>query len=80
VHLFAERFRCTHVIGELKARHGLASRDPDRGATQLRRLRDLATASRLDSDFVEDFHAFVVQEVVRKHETLLRNIQRDNES
>ncbi len=28
VHLLAERFRCTDAIGELKARHGLESRDP----------------------------------------------------
>jgi monofunctional chorismate mutase len=30
VHMFAERFRCTHTVGKLKAQHGLPSRDPGR--------------------------------------------------
>jgi chorismate mutase len=68
VHLLAERFRCTHAIGELKARHGLASRDPKREVAQLRRLRSLASQSGLDPDFAEQLHALVVREVVANHE------------
>jgi chorismate mutase len=48
VHMFAERFRCTHAVGKLKAQHGLPSRDPGRGAEQLLRLRHLAKVSKLD--------------------------------
>jgi chorismate mutase len=70
VHLLAERFRCTHAIGELKARHGLASQDPERESAQLSRLRDLAARSGLDQDFVQKFHTFVVREVINRHEAL----------
>ncbi|MBB4366649.1 chorismate mutase [Bradyrhizobium sp. CIR18] len=68
VHLLAERFRCTHAIGELKARHGLASRDPKREVAQVRRLRSLASLSGLDPDFAQKLHALVVREVVVNHE------------
>jgi len=39
VHMLAERFRCTHTIGKLKAQHRLPSRDPGREAEQISRLR-----------------------------------------
>lgn len=68
VHLLAERFRCTHAIGELKARHGLVSRDPRREAAQLKRLRALAAQSGLDPEFTQKLHALVVREVVINHE------------
>jgi chorismate mutase len=35
VRMLAERFRCTHSIGELKAQYGLPARDPGREAEQL---------------------------------------------
>src|SRR5262245_40847566 len=70
VHLLAERFRCTHAIGELKARHGLVSRDPRREAAQLRRLRTLAAESGLDPDFIQKLHALVVREVIINHEAV----------
>ncbi|WP_063693721.1 chorismate mutase [Bradyrhizobium stylosanthis] len=70
VHLLAERFRCTHAIGELKARVGLASRDPKREVAQLRRLRSLASQSGLDPDFAQKLHALVVREVITNHEAV----------
>ncbi|MDI3560852.1 chorismate mutase [Bradyrhizobium sp. Arg816] len=70
VHLLAERFRCTDAIGELKARHGLESRDPRREAAQLKRLRFLAAQSGLDPDFTRKLHALVVREVVINHEAV----------
>ena len=57
VHLLAERFRCTDAIGNLKARQGLASRDPGREAAQLKRLRTLAAQSGLDPGFTAKLHA-----------------------
>jgi chorismate mutase len=72
VHMLAERFRCTDAIGELKAQYGLPSRDPGREAEQDSRLRHLATVSKLDPDFVEKFLAFVIREVVRRHELIPR--------
>lgn len=68
VHMLAERFRCTHEVGQLKARHGLPPADPDREAEQIGRLRHLAALSRLDPDFAERFLRFVVREVIRRHE------------
>jgi chorismate mutase len=70
VHLLAERFRCTHAIGELKARHGLVSQDPGREAAQLKRLRTLAAQSGLDPDFTQKLHALVVREVIANHEAV----------
>ena len=72
VHMLAERFRCTRAVGKLKAQHGLPSRDPGREAEQVSRLRHLAAVSNLDPDFAEKFLSFVVDEVVRQHETVPR--------
>jgi chorismate mutase len=72
VHMLAERFRYTHAVGKLKARHGLPSRDPGREAEQIRRQRHLAAVSKLDPDFAEKFLAFVTGEVIRHHESVRR--------
>jgi chorismate mutase len=72
VHRLAERFRCTDAIGELKDQYGLPSRDPGREAEQDSRLRHLATVSKLDPDFAQKFLAFVIREVVRRHELIPR--------
>jgi chorismate mutase len=52
VHMLAERFRYTHSVGKLKARHGLPSLDPGREAEQVSRLRHLAAVSKLDPDLL----------------------------
>ena len=41
--------------------------DPGREAEQIKRLRDLAAAAKLDPDFAEKFLNFIVQEVIRHH-------------
>jgi chorismate mutase len=73
VHLLAERFACTQQVGELKARHGLPPADPEREQRQITRLRALADDSRLDPEFAEKFLTFIVAEVVRHHEAILRD-------
>ena len=70
VHLLAERFKCTQRVGEFKATHGLPPADPAREAEQIKRLRELAVAAKLDPDFAEKFLAFIVQEVIRHHEAI----------
>ena len=75
VHMLAERFRCTHAVGKLKARHGLLSAIPGGEAEQVSRLRHLAAVSKLDPDFAEKFLSFVIHEVVRQHETVRRHHQ-----
>lgn len=73
VHLLAERFKCTQLVGELKARRGLPPADPAREAIQIARLRSLARTAKLDPDFAEKFLAFVIQEVIRHHEAIKRD-------
>jgi chorismate mutase len=72
VRLLAERFRCTDAIGKLKAQHDLPSPDPGRKAEQAARLRHHAAVGKLDPDFAEKFLAFVIHEVIRRHELLSR--------
>ena len=74
VHMLAERFRCTHAVGQIKARHGLSPRDPKREAEQVDRLRQLATTSKLDPDFAEKFLTLITREVVRRHELIPREV------
>ncbi|UZD63685.1 chorismate mutase [Brevibacterium sp. JSBI002] len=68
VHLLAERFKLTERVGELKADHGLPPADESREARQVARLRELAEESHLDPEFAEKFLAFIVAEVIRRHE------------
>ena len=72
IHMLSERFRCTQKIGLLKAEHYLPPADPAREAQQIDRLRQLASTAKLDPDFAEKFHAFVVSEVIRHHEAVPR--------
>jgi chorismate mutase len=72
IHMLAERFRCTQRVGLLKAEHHMPPADPAWEAQQIVRLRKLASAAKLDSDFAEKFHAFVVSEVIRHHEAVPR--------
>jgi chorismate mutase len=63
IHMLAERFRCIHAVGKLKARYGLPSRDPDRE----RRGSGVCAISRRSANsiwtFAEKFLAFVIREV-----------------
>jgi chorismate mutase len=70
VHMLAERFKCTKLVGRLKASHGLPAADPAREASQIARLRALANEAKLDPDFAEKFLAFIIQEVIRHHESI----------
>ena len=70
VHLLAERFKLTERVGELKAEHGLPPADESREARQVARLRILAEDSHLDPEFAEKFLAFIVAEVIRRHERI----------
>ena len=72
VRLLAERFRCTDAIGKLKAQHGLPSPHLRRKAEQVARLRLDAALGKFDPDFAEQFFAFVIDEIIRRHELLSR--------
>ncbi len=72
VHLLAERFKCTKAVGRFKAQAGLPPADPAREKIQVKRLRRLARAAKLDPAFAEKFLAFIVAEVIRHHEKIAR--------
>ena len=69
VYLLAERFKVTRCVGEYKATVGMPPADPEREALQVQRLRDLAENAGLDPLFSEKFLRFVIDEVIRHHET-----------
>ena len=71
IHMLAERFRCTQKVGVLKARQHAAA-DPVREAQQVTRLRQLASAAKLDPEFAEKFLAFVIRKVILHHEAARR--------
>jgi chorismate mutase len=73
VHMLAERFRSTQRIGLLKAEHNMPPADLAREAQQAVRLREMASAAKLDPDFVDKFLAFVVKEVIHQHEAVPRS-------
>lgn len=69
VFTLAERFKHTQSVGRLKATHGLPASDPVREEAQIARLTDLATQADLDPEFAKKFLAFVIQEVIKHHES-----------
>lgn len=70
IYILAERFRCTHKVGELKAVHNMPESDKNREAVQLTRLKEIAKRSGLDVDFMEEVMRKIIDEVVRRHEKL----------
>jgi chorismate mutase len=70
VYTLAERFKQTQAVGRLKAEHGLPPSDPNREATQMARLHELATEADLDPDLAKKFLTFIISEVIRHHEKL----------
>jgi chorismate mutase len=70
IHILAERFKLTKMVGVYKATHDLPPADPGREKVQVARLRKLAEEADLGPDFAEKFFAFIVKEVIRHHEAL----------
>ena len=69
VYTLGERFKHTQSVGRLKARHDLPPSDPSREAAQIARLEDLAERADLDPEFAKKFLRFVIDEVIRHHES-----------
>ena len=69
VFTLAERFKHTQAVGRLKAAHGLPPSDPTREGQQIARLTELSEKADLDPEFAQKFLAFIIQEVIKHHET-----------
>jgi chorismate mutase len=69
VFTLAERFKHTQAVGRLKAAHGLPPSDPTREGQQIARLVELSEKADLDPEFAQKFLAFIIQEVIKHHET-----------
>lgn len=69
VFMLAERFKITQAVGAYKATHDLPPADPGREERQIERLRGLARDADLDPEFSEKFLRFIIDEVIRHHET-----------
>lgn len=69
VHILAERFRITQAVGRHKAEHALPPADPAREERQIARLRALAVEAELDPEFSEKFIRFIIEEVIRHHQS-----------
>jgi chorismate mutase len=69
VFMLAERFKITQAVGRYKAEAGLPPADPAREAAQVARLRQLAESAKLDPEFSEKFLRFIIDEVIRHHQT-----------
>ena len=72
VYTLAERFKQTQAVGRLKAAHNLPPSDPAREAAQMRRLEDLSQEADLDPELAKKFLTFIISEVIRHHEKLLK--------
>ncbi len=70
VYLLAERFKVTQKVGAYKARTGLPPADSNRESQQIARLRRLAQDANLDPEFCEKFLRFIIDEVIRHHESM----------
>jgi chorismate mutase len=69
VFMLAERFKITQAVGEHKAKSGMPAADPGRETAQIARLRALAASARLDPEFSEKFLRFIIEEVIRHHQS-----------
>jgi chorismate mutase len=69
IHMLAERFKVTQAVGQYKADAGLPPSDPGREEAQIGRLRQLAADAGLDPEFSEKFLRFIIDEVIRHHQT-----------
>ena len=72
VHILAERFRITKAVGAYKAERALPASDPAREERQIARLRSLAIEAELDPEFTEKFLRFIIDEVIRHHQSARR--------
>ncbi|MGR3661382.1 MAG: chorismate mutase [Paracoccaceae bacterium] len=69
IYTLGERFKHTQAVGVLKAKHNLPPSDPVRENAQIERLEDLSRRAKLDPEFAKKFLGFIIEEVIRHHNT-----------
>tara|TARA_Y100001968_G_C18960752_1_gene527590 strand:+ start:79 stop:375 length:297 start_codon:yes stop_codon:yes gene_type:complete len=68
----AERFKHTQAVGQLKAENNLPPSDPGREERQIKRLEHISEDADLDPIFAKKFLNFIISEVIRHHQSLLK--------
>ena len=64
IHLLAERFKATKLVGVLKAEHRLAPNDAVRKSQHVKSQQALANTSQLDPELAEKSFNFMVAGVI----------------
>jgi chorismate mutase len=67
LHILTERFRCTELVGHLKAEQALPAIDNERERRQLDRLISIGNDVGLSRHFVEGLMTTIVGAVVERH-------------
>lgn len=75
--LVSKRFEVTNRVGHYKVAHGIAASDPQREATQIARAREMAAAAGVNPDLAENVLRLVIDEVVRRHHEIAREVRDD---
>jgi chorismate mutase len=70
--LLAERFAVTEKVGRLKKNQNLPTRDLEREAKQIAKIKKVADENGLDPQVAKDFFELIVLHVVKRHEEIKR--------
>ena len=73
--MLANRFSLTRRVGEIKARVGLESFDPQREAEKIADIRQLCSQHDVNPELVADILAQIMRETVRNHDKIRSNLQ-----
>lgn len=73
--MLANRFALTRRVGEIKARVGLDSFDPQREAEKIADIRQLCAQHDVNPDLVADMLAQIMRETVKNHDKIRSSLQ-----
>lgn len=73
--MLANRFALTRRVGEIKAKVGLESFDPQREAEKIADIRQLCDLHEVNPDLVADILAQIMRETVKNHEKFRSSLQ-----
>lgn len=79
IFLLADRFRVTHTVGLLKAKHAMPPQDTQREAEQFEHIAMKAEKAGLNQEFAQRILRFIIDEVIKDHEALAWRKEHDHE-